>query len=100
MNAPPNALRSTTVTRGTLGRRERVHELRAVTDDARALLRRCRAGSPGVSTSTTSGRPNASQVRTNRAALRGRLGVEHAAEVARLVGDDADGAAVEARERA
>ena len=45
---------------------------------------------PGVSTSTTSGSPNALQVRTKRAPFGAGVGVEHAAEVARLVGDHAD----------
>ena len=43
MNAPPNALRSTTVTFGTVGLGERVHELGAVADHAGLLLLACRA---------------------------------------------------------
>ena len=42
----------------------------------------------------------ASQVRTKRARLRRGVDVEHAGEVRRLVADDADRVAVEAREAA
>ena len=42
----------------------------------------------------------ASHVRTNRAALHGRVDVEHARERPRLVPDDADGVAVQSGEAA
>src|SRR3954447_7553394 len=53
---------------------------------------------PGVSTSATNARPKALQLRSEARALVGGLGVDDAAEVARLVGDDADGAGLDARE--
>ena len=52
-----------------------------------------------MSTSTTSGRPNELQVRTNLARLLRGLGVDHATEIPRLVGDHADRPPVDAGER-
>ncbi len=68
MSAPPNALRSTTVTFGT------VASANACTSFAPWRMTPARSCvvpgmKPGVSTSTTSGRPNALQVRTKRAPL-------------------------------
>ena len=52
---------------------------------------------PGVSTRTTSGMPNDSQVHELRPLL-GGVRVDHAAEMARLVRHDADRAPLEASE--
>ncbi len=54
---------------------------------------------PGVSTTATSGRPNELQNRHEPGRLLGAVGVEHAAQVARLVGHDRHRQAVDARER-
>ena len=53
---------------------------------------------PGTSSKVTSGMLKQSQKRTKRAAFHRRVDVERAGEHCRLVGDDADGASVEARE--
>ena len=68
MNAPPNALRSTSVTFGTWA------SANACTSFAPWRITppcswRVPGMKPGVSTSTTSGSPKALQVRTKRAAL-------------------------------
>src|SRR3954454_17818481 len=68
MNAPPNALRSTTVTFGTVASANACTSLAPwrMTPMLSCLVPGMK---PGVSTSTTSGRPKALQVRTKRAAL-------------------------------
>ena len=68
MNAPPNALRSTTVTFGTVASANACTSLAPwrITPDCSWRLP---GRKPGVSTRTTSGRPNALQVRTKRAPL-------------------------------
>ena len=53
---------------------------------------------PGTSTKVTIGMSKQSQKRTKRAALREASRVEHAGQHHRLVGDDADGAALHAAE--
>ena len=53
---------------------------------------------PGVSTTAISGSPNELQKLHEPRRLLRALGVEHAAEVARLVGDDPDRPAVDARQ--
>ena len=68
MNAPPNALRTTTVTRGTVASANACTSL-APWRITPAASWRVPGRNPGVSTSTTSGRPNRLQVRTNRAAF-------------------------------
>ena len=99
MKAPPNALRRITVIRGTVACGEGVHEPGAVADHARRLLAACPACNPGVSTSTTSGIPNALQLLDEARALLRAGRVEHAAQIARLVGDHADRAPVDPGER-
>ena len=53
---------------------------------------------PGTSTKVSTGTLKASQVRTNRAAFSDGVDVEGAGELHRLVGDDADRAALDAAE--
>ena len=99
MNAPPNALRSTTRHLRHVGLGERVHELGAVADHAALLLARAGHEARGVhehDERQPEGVAGAHEAR----GLGAGVGVEHAAEVARLVGDDADGAALEAGEPA
>ena len=99
MNAPPKALRTITVTLGT------VASANACTSLAPWRMTPSRSWrepgrKPGVSTSTSSGSPKAlHSAHEARGLLRG-VRVEHAAKVAGLVGDDPDRAALEARERA
>ena len=99
MNAPPNALRSTTVIFGTEASANACTSLAPwrITPPCSCLVPGMK---PGVSTSTISGRPKRVAGAHEARALGGRLGVEHAAEVARLVGDHADAAAVDAGEAA
>ena len=81
MNAPPNALRSTTVTFGTVGLGERVDELGAVTDHAALLL--LGAGHEAGRVDEHDEREAERVAGAHEArALGAGVGVEHAAQVA------------------